>query len=245
VPPIEVPKGAAYYDALGSELSLSPPPARDDCAMKAFKRAGIAPGAEPSTETDPITAAALEAAPRAGSRLIDRAIERLRRVSRKRHNGWTLPPGDTARFGVDYANRAVVARNLLAANLTEESLYPEADVDSRGRVLRGKNRYVIHFRRGELPPARAFWSLTLYNRDFFLVDNPIDRYAIGDRTPGLRYGRHGSLKIFVQHDPPAGRKRSNWLPAPRRAFLLRLRLFEPRHAALDGRWEPPQVKRIR
>jgi hypothetical protein len=124
-------------------------------------------------------------------------------------------------------------------------MYPVADSDRRGRRLRGSHSYVISFRRGELPPVRAFWSMTLYNRDLFLVPNSIDRYAVGDRTKGLRFGRDRSLKIYVQRDRPAGARAANWLPAPRGRFQLYLRLYEPRRAAISGDWSPPTIRRAR
>jgi len=102
---------------------------------------------------------------------------------------------------------------------------------------------VIRFDRGELPPADAFWSITMYGADRYLVDNPIDRYAIGDRTAGLRRGRDGSLTIHVQRDRPRGPAAANWLPAPAGSFRLAMRIYEPRRAALTGRWAPPPVRR--
>jgi hypothetical protein len=91
--------------------------------------------------------------------------------------------------------------------------------------------------------VRAFWSLTLYGADRYFVPNAIDRYAIGDRTPGLHYGPGRSLRIVVSHRPPRGAARTNWLPAPRGRFLLYLRLYEPKAVAAGGHWTPPTVSR--
>jgi hypothetical protein len=102
----------------------------------------------------------------------------------------------------------------------------------------------VTFRAGQLPPARAFWSLTLYNVRLLLAANRIDRYAIGDRSPGLRYGPGRSLTLYVQHTPPKGVPRANWLPAPTGRFSLYLRLYEPKRAAIDGRWPLPSVRRV-
>jgi len=88
--------------------------------------------------------------------------------------------------------------------------------------------------------VNAFWSVTLYGPDLFFVANPINRYAVGDRTPGLQYARDGSLDIYIQHDPPAGHE-SNWLPAPAGRFELTLRLYLPKAGVLDGHYEYPKV----
>ena len=91
---------------------------------------------------------------------------------------------------------------------------------------------------------RSFWSLTLYGANRLFVRNAIDRYALGDRTRGLRYGPGRSLQLLVQHRPPPSQRRSNWLPAPSGRFFLYLRLYEPKPAAVDGRWTPPTVRRV-
>jgi hypothetical protein len=104
---------------------------------------------------------------------------------------------------------------------------------------------VLRFAAGDLPPVDAFWSLTMYTRDGPpLVPNPIDRYAIGDRTAGLVTDSDGSLAIRIQHEAPASETTANWLPAPRGAFHLMLRLYGPRPSVLDGSWTPPPVERV-
>jgi hypothetical protein len=104
----------------------------------------------------------------------------------------------------------------------------------------------LRFGPGELPPVDAFWSLTMYDsRDCMLVDNPIDRYAIGDRTPALRRDADGGLTLRIQHAAPADEAaRANWLPAPAGAFYLCLRAYVPRAEMLDGRHALPPLVRI-
>jgi hypothetical protein len=114
--------------------------------------------------------------------------------------------------------------------------------DVTGKPLTGRHRYTIRFARGQLPPANAFWSVTAYGKDRYLVPNPIDRYAIGDRTKGLRRGRDGSLTIYVQHSRPSGSAAANWLPVPSGSFRLAMRIYEPRRSVLTGRWLPPPVQ---
>jgi hypothetical protein len=190
-------------------------------------------------------ARALSAAASAGTRLVHRAVITQRRASQRRHWGWSFSAPDLARFGTDYAYRAAVANVGLAANTRDQAFYPQTDRDRNGKRLNGHHRYVLTFRRGQLPPARAFWSLTMYGKDRFLVANPIDRYNVGDRTPGLHYGRGGSLKIYIQHDAPSTVRQANWLPAPSGRFELHLRLYEPKPAATNGKWHPPTITRVK
>ncbi len=243
--PVEVPGGAAFFDALGAALAADPPPRRDACALRAFARAGIGPGRAPGTAAGAGLRRALAAAPAAGSRVLDAAIRAYDAATRRRSRGWSTLGPDVGRFGRNHIGRAIVARVGLLANVPAEALYPATTTDLAGRRLDGRRVYEVRFRAGELPPVDSFWSLTAYGADRFLVDNPIDRYVVGDRTPGLRRGRDGSLTIVLSaRRPRAARDRANWLPVPPRPFNLILRLYEPRRAATSGRWRPPAVVRV-
>ena len=122
--------------------------------------------------------------------------------------------------------RAIVARLGLGTNLPEDSIYPVTRLDAEDKPLTGANRYAIVFRRAA-PAGRRVLSLTLYNSKQAFVDNPINRYAIGDRDP-LKFDADGSLTLYVQHDSPGKDKESNWLPAPKDEFNLVLRLYWPK-----------------
>jgi hypothetical protein len=98
----------------------------------------------------------------------------------------------------------------------------------------------MHFAKDQLPPVRAFWSITMYNEDGYFVANPIDRFAIGDRDP-LKFNADGSLDLYIQRSAPGGDRDSNWLPAPDGKFNLTLRLYWPSEEILSGRWTPPAV----
>jgi len=185
----------------------------------------------------------LEAAERAGRRLVHLAEQRANRYSARRNNGWLIPGRYVGKYGRNYLGRALIAIGALAANVRRETIYPLATTDSRGRPLDGTHSYRIRFPRGQLPPARAFWSITMYGADRYLVENEIDRYSIGDRTPGLRRGGDGSLTILVAHRRPDGAAGANWLPAPRGRFRLAMRLYEPRRSVLTGDWKPPAIVR--
>jgi hypothetical protein len=163
-------------------------------------------------------------------------------------NGWNYPAPDLGNFGDNYLYRAHIALSALAALETAEATYISCTRDEAGQPLDGGQRYVLRFEPGQLPPAKAFWSLTLYEvtpegRAFF-TDNPISRYAIGDRTKGLRTLPDGALEIYVQHERPADDRESNWLPAPASSPIrLLLRAYEPQEALLDGRYRLPAVRR--
>jgi hypothetical protein len=160
-------------------------------------------------------------------------------------NGWSYPQRNLGNFGDDYPYRAVIALGALAALEVAEATYLMCSSDAGGRPLDGGHRYVLRFPAGQLPPARAFWSLTMYEvtpegRAFF-TDNPLSRYAIGDRTKGLVQGPDGSLEILLQHDRPASAQEANWLPAPAGPMRLVLRAYEPAEALLDGSYRIPPV----
>jgi len=146
-------------------------------------------------------------------------------------------------YGTDYKTRAAVAIAGLGANLPQDATYPSARVDSDGKALNGNNRYRIHFKPDELPPVNAFWSVAAYGVDNFLIENPINRYALGDRDR-LELNPDGSLDLWIQATTPQEGKSNNWLPVkPGQDFLLNARLYWPKKAALDGSWSMPAIQR--
>ncbi len=167
-------------------------------------------------------------------------------------NGWSMIDcfGTREYLGGDYMLRASGAMGGLYGNTKIEAFYPVAYLDERGEMLdTSKNRYKIRFEEGQLPPAKAFWSVTIYDTSYdgkagFLVDNPIDRYLINSSTPDLVYGDDGSLEIYIQRDRPEGEKAKNWLPGPDTPCYLIMRIYWPEQPVLGGTWQPPLVKRV-
>ncbi len=140
----------------------------------------------------------------------------------------------------DYMKRAVAAAMGIYGNTKEEAVYVGTRVNADHEQLLGAQPYVIHFDKKDLPPAKFFWSMTMYDLPGrHLVANPIRRYSIGDRTKGLKYGADGSLDIFVQHDSPGKDKESNWLPAPEGAYNVIARIYGPDQSVFDGTWKFP------
>ncbi|WKN48449.1 DUF1254 domain-containing protein [Nocardioides sp. Arc9.136] len=157
-------------------------------------------------------------------------------------NGWSVNYRGVD-FGPDRLLRAAVAHSQIYVNPAAEALYPVTEVDAEGRRLSGAHRYELRFGPDELPPVRYFWSLTMYHAEGFLVANEIGRYAIGDRTDGLRREPDGSLVVQVSHEPPDAGV-ANWLPAPAGGFRLMLRLYGPTEECLAGSWRPPAVRAL-
>ena len=158
--------------------------------------------------------------------------------------GWQTPPATLGNYGTDYNTRAVVAMIGLGANLPADAMYPNARVDANGQALDGSRRYRLHFKADELPPVNAFWSVTAYGADDFFIDNPLQRFALGDRDP-LLIDADGSLDLLVQAVAPEGDMKRNWLPVKSgQAFLLNARLYWPKATALKGQWGMPAVERV-
>lgn len=158
-------------------------------------------------------------------------------------DGWTTNLRG-CRFGGDHLLRAAVARDQIFVTVPEEAIYPIGRTDSEGRPLDGADSYRVRFAADALPPASAFWSMTMYDDDGWLVDNPLGRYAVGDRTTDLRTDADGAVEILLSQQPPAPGARLNWLPSPAGRFYVMLRLYLPDEAALDGCWSPPPIVRV-
>lgn len=158
-------------------------------------------------------------------------------------NGWNIGTETMGTYGTSYKRRAFVALGGLGCNLPEDAVYPTAFVDGEGHPLSGANQYVLHFEKGKTPPANAFWSITMYDKEGFQVPNPIDRFAIGDRD-NLTFNPDGSLDLYVQAESPGKDKETNWLPAPQGLFEPTMRLYSPRPEVLDLTWAPPPFKKV-
>ena len=170
----------------------------------------------------------------------------MKALNTKAQDGsWSYPPLNLGRYGTDYNTRAAVAMVGLGANLPEDAAYPNTALDHQGQALNGKHRYRLHFAANALPPVKAFWSITAYGADEFLIDNPLQRFAIGDRDP-LVFNADGSLDLWVQATPPSQKEAAaNWLPVQMGApFLLNARLYWPEDKALNGQWKMPVVERL-
>jgi hypothetical protein len=141
-------------------------------------------------------------------------------------NGW-LANSQFGNFGTDYLFPAATTQFGLGANIGQEAFYPATFTDSQGKPLSGNSSYVIHFDPGQTPPVDGFWSISMYNDKNLFVDNPINRYSIGEFTEGIKNNTDGSLDIFIQNKNPGPDKESNWLPSPEGSFNMVMRLYLP------------------
>jgi hypothetical protein len=230
-----------FFARLNRLMAKNPPTQNDSFAMARFETIGISPGKPFSLDRFPseVANAIDDGASQASTRVTSRAEKPLG----KSVNGWNvlLTTGD---YGTNYETRALVAHLGLGANLPEDAVYPYATRDAQGERLDGQNRYVVHFEKEDIPPVKAFWSLTAYDRDQRLVENDADRFAVGDRDD-LKTNADGSITLYLQSESPGADRESNWLPIPKEEFNVILRLYWPREPILSGEWAPPPIERVR
>jgi hypothetical protein len=224
-------------------LARNPPPSYERVLLERFAPVGVC-GAGCSWDALPPPVQA-----RWNALLPDMMTQLQRRAhdNAQRPNGWSAPKPAIGDFGTDYELRAETALTGLLALAPAEAMYFTAREDGAHHALTGTHVYRLHLPPGSIP-VDGFWSLTMYEQNFdgrlYLVNNPIDRYAIGDRTPGLRRNRDGSIDIWIQRAEPGRSRRANWLPAPPGPFVLTLRAYEPRLALRDGRFVLPPVESV-
>ncbi len=229
-----------FFNRLGELLVNNPAREADAPVMAKIAKLGIGPGAKfeiDAFEAD--TRKAIEEGVAAGQKAV---LDQESKMG-KEVNGWVIAL-DGGRYGTNYLNRAAWTYFAIGTNLPEDAVYPNTAKDSDGKPLSGGNQYVLRFAKDQMPPAANFWSLTLYDKDGYLVDNPLKRHSRGDRDK-FQLGADGSLTIYIQSDSPGKDKEDNWLPSTSEGpFKLYLRLYGPKKEVLDGRWAPPAVQRV-
>jgi hypothetical protein len=220
-----------FFGYAAELLKEHPPHAMDYPMLDRLARLGFHVGESfDLSAADPVVREALVKVVPAAQQQI---TEQQTRLGRAVH-GWEIVTSNIGNYGTDYLTRACVELIGLGANLAADAIYPVVYTDTDGQPFTGANSYVWHLDKDELPPVRAFWSLTLYDAEGFQVANELDRFAIGDRND-LRFNDDGSLDIYIQHRPPATGT-SNWLPAPEGGFNLCARLYYPKPEVLAGTW---------
>ncbi len=233
--------GVTTLTRLAALMGKYPPHPNDYPILFRMRALGIEPGKPfDSSKLDASTVAIINKAAKDALEDMSAGIVRLGKIE----NGWNVLTQNIGTYGTSYQQRALIASGGLGANLPEDAIYPTAFFDADGQPLTGANKYVVHFDKGKTPPANAFWSITMYDKDGFQVPNPINRFAIGDRDK-LAFNADGSLDIYVQADSPGADKESNWLPAPRDApFQPTMRLYSPRPDVANGTWQPPGLQKV-
>lgn len=226
-----------YFARLVELMGANPPHPADAPLLARLAALGVEAG-KPFDfgALDPAVQQALEAAPKAG-------LEQLQTDGPKlgqNVNGWQFVL-DTGDYGTDYLFRAYITLVGLGANLSQDAVYPAAFTDSAGEPLSGANKYVVHF--DALPPVKGFWSLTAYNRQGFLIANPLNRYAIRGNDP-VQMSPGGTLDLYLQAESPGADKEANWLPTGSDQFSVYLRMYWPEQAVLDRSWQLPTVRKV-
>lgn len=239
-PPVAVEKMdiETFFNTMNKLIAENPPPSEDTPLLNKLKDIGVGAGmkfnlAEYSAEIQE----KLKKVPESVHKLLNSSKQEMGAPE----NGWNVPRSGMGVYGTNYKHRALIALLGLGANLIADACYPNCLVDEKGEKLSGAKKYVIHFEKGKLPPANAFWSITMYGPDELLVANPINRFAIGDRDK-LKFNDDGSLDIYVQNENPGKDKESNWLPAGKESFSLTMRIYWPKEELINGSWKIPPVK---
>jgi len=239
---------AASYFKLFAQLLKTNPPAPDDAAMVAkLAKIGIVPGQDfDAGKLEPAVAKGLAAAPKpAQDKIAVWLKESVVAGDAKLENGWLFFT-KTGLYGTSYRQRAMITWYGLGANRPNDAVYPTSEGPDLVKKYSGANRYVMHFNKGELPPVDGFWSLTMYDANYFFVPNSINRYTVSQRNK-FKTNPDGSIDLYIQRQSPGKDREANWLPAPEGGFVLMMRLYWPKEKApsiLDGSWKTPEVKEV-
>ncbi len=232
---------AEYFTLLAQLMKTNPPAPADAPHIARFARIGLVPG-----QDFDVSKLRADFASRIPAVSFDRIMIQFRINAAVRDvNGWGFTTR-TGTYGTDYLMRALVTAIGLGANRPQDAVYPTSLKDADGQEYTGANRYVMRFPPGQLPPVEGFWSLTMYDADYFFVANPINRYSISARQD-LKRNPDGSVDLHIQHASPGADRESNWLPAPAGKFVLMMRLYWPNEAdpsILDGSWTIPAVRKV-
>ena len=230
----------AFFDEVNDLLVRNPAYPEDAEVIEAFSAIGIGPGltfdpavlGENAGErwTEMLSNLAAELTQSAGKFLVN-------------NGAFRFMGKPISHFGQEYDYRALVAIGGFGANPVDVAVYMKAGLDDAGETLSGESSYILHFEPDALPPVEenGFWSITAYGDDDFLIDNPLNRYAINDRSE-FELNEDGSLDIILQADQPE-KHVSNWLPTGTGGFHLFMRIYLPQETVTDGTWQAPSLNR--
>jgi hypothetical protein len=231
----------AYFTLLAQLMKANPPAPADAPEVSRFAKIGLVPGQD--FDPSKLNTDFVKRIPQVA---FDRIMLQIKVNDAVKHiNGWIYDI-KTGIYGTDYLNRALCTAIGLGANRPQDAIYPFSQKDADGHDYDGANKYGMHFPKGQLPPVSGFWSVTMYDANYFFVANPINRYSISPRQ-NLKINSDGSTDLYIQNQSPGADKETNWLPAPTGKFILMLRMYWPNEdppSIIDGTWTPPAVKKI-
>jgi hypothetical protein len=231
----------AYFTLLAQLMKTNPPAAADAPELAKFAKIGLVAGQD--FDASKLNADFVKRIPEIAFDRIMLQFKVNKEV--KDINGWGYIT-KTGIYGTDYLMRALVTAIGLGANRPQDAVYPTSLKDADGKAYDGNNKYVMRFPKGQLPPVHGFWSLTMYDSDYFFVANAINRYSVSPRQ-NLKTNADGSTDLYIQNQSPGADKESNWLPAPAGKFILMLRMYWPNEkdpSIIDGSWKIPAVKKV-
>ena len=229
-----------FFSYLARLLKTNPPKPEDGPIMARMAEIGIVPGQEFDRSKLPVLGKKLD--PKLA------LLEMVKTMKAKKPvNGWLYWTSNAGSYGTDYEQRAMVTLIGPGLNFPQDAVYPFSEKDADGKEYDGSaHKYVMRFEKGQMPPVKGFWSLTMYDPEFFFVPNPINRYNLSQRNTFVT-NPDGSVDLYLQAESPGKDKEANWLPAPKGKFIPMLRLYWPTETPptiLDGTWKPPPVKRV-
>jgi len=229
-----------FFEFTNFYTGINPPAAEDAGLIALFQSAGVGPGAQ-LPENPHLRQSIAQGAADAQTAI------NARITAGPFRSGWTVPDPNIGSAGPHILSRATCQLTQLGAFPPQEAIYFFALRDRAGNRLNGANQYTLTFPQGQLPPLHplGFWSLTMYNESFFLVENPLNRYLIRPDTAGLTCAADGSLTLYLQAEQPADAITGNWLPTPDGDFSVALRTYLPQNVIQDGTWFPDGIVRMR
>lgn len=236
-----------YFNLLAKLMAANPPAKADKPMVEKMAKLGIVPG-QPfdGSKLDPLARKGLSDVPKiANARIMRWMKEGILAGDSKLENGWFFTTM-TGIYGTDYIQRALITAIGLGANRPQDAIYPTSEGPSVVSTYTGAKKYVMHFPKGQLPPVNGFWSLTMYDANYFFVANPINRYSISARQ-NLKANADGSVDLYIQNQSPGAANESNWLPAPKGKFILMLRMYWAKTSSpsiINGTWKIPAVKAV-
>ena len=235
----------ADFRTMNAAMRENPPPERDTAFMREFSRVGLGPMATVSLDDlDENTRKGLVRALKDGNTLLDKLADAG--GDTKVVNNWFYGDKNWGRMAErgDFLGRA--SPQAYAGGIehwVEMAAKLRTFADADGQVLNGNSRYVLHFDKNQVPTARAFWSITVYDDKFNLAENDFNKYLVSSTSKDLVYRQDGSLEIVLQRDPPDQALRGNWIPLPEGNFNLFFRFYLPNQSMIDQSYVPPPVRR--
>ena len=226
-----------FFNKANELMVKNPPAAADKEMLEKIAAVNVGPGME--FDTSVLTGYVAENWKTMLTEIRIKLIKEGQKFSKKlgQWDYFGEPIGD---FNTEYAYRALVALAGLGANTVEVALYPKIEQDADGNTLTGEKSYLLHFESYPQVLEGGFWSVTAYGDDDFLIDNPVDRYCINDRSD-LQANDDGSVDVILSEDAPENT--TNWLPVGDGGFHLYMRIYTPDMDALET-WTAPTITEI-